>query len=411
MQEKDNSEECLKKLNFIKTEKFLIFEQVTLINQHMKSNFISNDEPQNEFEGPEKNLQIIFSMTSSSLLQVPQSTWEKMLDNIHCTIISRKSNESCTSFILSESSLFVFKDRIILKTCGTIPLLLSIDEIIQIGQSNNMDLAAVLYWRKNFIHPEKQFFPHKSFLSEVKFLDSRFGEDNSQKVQCGPFSQDHWYFYYVELNNKIFRPVFNTFEMKMHEIHPGISENFWIENFGKENQIINKVRNIIPDASVDEFFFDPCGYSMNALFGNTEEYETIHITPENKCSYVSFEANHSNSLKDASKMLNEVLQLFHPLSVIGVEISSEPQTATYKQSNEYVENCPISNYNLNGLHITFWSYIMKDANSHPLIPVAEKRNKYLSQTSTHEIGNYSGLEPPPNSNFFLTRFDNPIILI
>ena len=54
---------------------------------------------------------------------------------------------------------------------------------------------------------------------------------------------------------------------------------------------------------------------------------------------------------------------------------------------------------------------MKDANSHPLIPVAEKRNKYLSQTSTHEIGNYSGLEPPPNSNFFLTRFDNPIILI
>lgn len=376
-------------------------------------NFDFNSEEQNDFEGPEKNLQVIFSNCSSSLLQIPQETWQNMLQRINCSIISRKSNQQCTSFILSESSLFVFKDRVILKTCGTIPLLLSIDYIIDIGKSKGMNVAAVLYWRKNFNHPEKQKPPHNSFLSETKFLDSRFGKYNSSKIKCGPSTHDHWYFYYVELENKSnFRPIFPTFELKMHEIHPNISDNFIIECSKGENITIENVRNIIPDASVDEYFFDPCGYSMNALFGNTEEYETIHITPEHRCSYVSFESYNYEILHDSKSWICKILKLFRPYSVIGVEVSSIPKKLPDKQIDGYIEAYPISSFNLNGLYITFWSYFIKEKELHPLVLVAEKRQNYHRKYQMFDdIGKYSGFEPPPNSGYLMNRIENPLILI
>lgn len=383
------------------------------MNSNSEDNFAFDNEQQNDFEGPEKNLQVIFSNCSSSLLEISKDYWEKMLQGINCSIISQKSNHKCTAYILSESSLFVFKDRVILKTCGTIPLLLSIDDIIEIGKLKGLKAAAVLYWRKNFIHPERQLSPHNSFLSEVKFLDSRFGKFNSSKIRCGPYSQDHWYFYYVELENKNkFRPVFPTFELKMHEIHPKISDNFVIEYSDKENEAIKNVRDIIPNALIDEFFFDPCGYSMNALFGNTEEYETIHITPEHRCSYVSFESYNYELLKDSKGWMNKILKLFHPMSVIGVEVSTAPKNLSAKQIDGYIEAFPISTYNLNGLYITFWSYVIKEKELHPLVLVAQKRKNDLSRVSTmDEVGKYAGLEPPPDSKYCLYRMDNPLIVI
>lgn len=387
------------------------------MNLQTDSNYQLDFDEQNVFEGPEKNLQIIFSNSSISLLQISQSRWEKMLENINCSIISSKSNEKCIAFILSESSLFVFNDRIILKTCGTIPLLISTDEIIKIGQSIGLKIAALLYWRKNFIHPEKQITPHNSFLSEVQFLDSRFGKFGSKKIRCGPSSQDHFYFYYVEFVPKsMFRPVFSTFELKMHEIHPEISKNFFIDNChsnDNENEIIKNVRNVIPNPILDEFFFDPCGYSMNALFGSKEEYETVHITPEANCSYVSFEASYEEITKGAKNWTNKILSLFRPFSVIGVQISSSPsQRISMKQIDGYDEACPIATYNLNGLYVTFWSLSIKEKDSHPMFQIAEIRKKKLPMVTTlDEIGKYSGSKPPPFPKYLSFKTDEQIIAI
>ena len=46
---------------------------------------------------------------------------------------------------------------------------------------------------------------------------------------------------------------------------------------------------LVPGATIDPRAFEPCGYSMNAILYNS--YATMHVTPEDGSSYVSFESN------------------------------------------------------------------------------------------------------------------------
>lgn len=352
------------------------------------------------FEGPEKNLQIIFSMSNKfSLLQVRQSEWESILDKIQCSIVSSLSNEYCNSYILSESSLFVFKDRIILKTCGTIPLLRAVDDVIDLGTSRGLTPAAVLYWRKNFAHPELQNELHRSFFSECSFLDARFGNYNPSKQRCGPLYQDHWCFYYVELDKKEnFRPVYPTFEIKMHEVHPDISYHFIMDNKDDQSTVRRELRNIIPNCSMDEYFFDPCGCSINGLMPNTEEYQTIHITPENHCSYVSLETSYYSAQHDSiATITRRTVDLFKPVSFLAVEISTQPKLLSNISMNKYVEVAPCSMHLMNGIYITFWSYTLKNLESHPLAEVSISRNNGIIKNAVQsELERFSALTKVPN---------------
>ncbi|KAJ1535366.1 AMP deaminase, partial [Cladochytrium tenue] len=49
------------------------------------------------------------------------------------------------------------------------------------------------------------------------------------------------------------------------------------------------ISSIYPSSVVDDFVFNPCGYSLNGLMGR--HYYTIHVTPEDVCSYASFETS------------------------------------------------------------------------------------------------------------------------
>jgi S-adenosylmethionine decarboxylase len=42
---------------------------------------------------------------------------------------------------------------------------------------------------------------------------------------------------------------------------------------------------------IHEELFEPVGYSMNGLVANTDQYVTVHVTPEQQFAYVSFETN------------------------------------------------------------------------------------------------------------------------
>ena len=338
----------------------------------------SPEEP--NFEGPEKNLQVIFNKLyydtgTGTLRSINQERWQEMLNYAKCKIISKLENEKSISFILSESSLFVYDDRIILKTCGTTPLLYALDDIILIGKELNLKPAAILYWRKNFSNPHLQDPIHQTFENEVTYLNEHLGGDSRTAI-LGPPEKDHFYFYYCELLNKNeFNPVFETFEIKMHEIHPKKTKEFFWEKGNVRPNILNGVYEKLQGYKIDEFFFEPCGYSMNGT--KEENYETIHVTPEGACSYISFETNDKLYINNENKESN-IMEIFKPFSCASIEI---------KNNNGIVDNLKNDinrNYSLVSTDlITLGNIIIEfhyfETNEmHPMVSVAKRRQQRIA---------------------------------
>jgi S-adenosylmethionine decarboxylase len=134
------------------------------------------------FEGFEKRLEIEFFASSfftesegRGLRALTRAQLDEMLKAAECTIVSELSNEHFDSYVLSESSLFVYPFKIILKTCGTTKLLLSIPLILSNASSLSLSVKNVKYTRGTFIFPGAQSFPHRSFSEEISYLDKYFG--------------------------------------------------------------------------------------------------------------------------------------------------------------------------------------------------------------------------------------------
>jgi hypothetical protein len=69
------------------------------------------------------------------------------------------------------------------------------------------------------------------------------------------------------------------------------------------------ISSLLPGSLIQEFCFEPCGYSMNGLHGG-DAYWTIHITPESHCSYASFETN--MRVHNYGALVKAVLAIFRP---------------------------------------------------------------------------------------------------
>lgn len=145
------------------------------------------------FEGPEKLLEIWFASSpdtitasqasegSSSrglgLRAITRADWVEVLKLVHCEILSVISNCHVDAYLLSESSLFVYPHKLVLKTCGTTTLLVALPKLLEKAKEF---LSAecpyrVFYSRKAFMFPEKQLYPHSDWKQEVEFLDKYFG--------------------------------------------------------------------------------------------------------------------------------------------------------------------------------------------------------------------------------------------
>lgn len=131
--------------------------------------------PYTGFEGAEKKIEVCFRPDASNpqgLRSIPAQNWQShILDAIHCTIIGATSNAHFDSYVLSESSLFVYPYKVILKTCGTTTLLHSLKPLIEIAKTQcNINADSVFFSRKNFKFPDRQLAPHTSLEEEVRSL-------------------------------------------------------------------------------------------------------------------------------------------------------------------------------------------------------------------------------------------------
>jgi len=256
------------------------------------------------FEGPEKRLEVDFKINPSRPLGLriySKEQWQELLNYANCTIISSLCNDYCDSYVLSESSLFVFPAKMILKTCGTTTLLRTIPKLLEYARGCQMSIEYVMYSRKNFLMPEKQIAPHTSWNDEVEYLDEYF---DGQSYLMGPITKDHWYLYVADYSDPCDAASKEvTLEIMMHKLDRASASQFYRKEGIAERDKFPGVAELIDGQETDEYNFTPCGYSMNGLAD--QYYSTIHVTPEAHCSYASFETNLSvNSYK------NSVLRVF-----------------------------------------------------------------------------------------------------
>jgi len=293
------------------------------------------------FEGAEKLLEIWFDSTpvngtdKCSLRKIPFNELVKMLDKCKCHILDSKSNGIIDSYVLSESSMFITDERIILKTCGTTKLLLAIEEIGELAKKYaGMDtISNVFYSRKNFIRPDLQPVLHRSFDSEVSFLDEYFEDGGAYCM--GSLKEDRWYLYCAGDLNTSRGIADHTLEICMTDIPSEILQVFSKAECkdGKECTMKSGINKILPlGTEVHSELFDPVGYSMNGLITDSDEYVTIHVTPEKEFCYVSFETNQRRGC--LYKQTLKVLDCFKPnkflLTIFANEESSNGKESQWK---------------------------------------------------------------------------------
>ena len=123
------------------------------------------------FEGAEKRLEIDFGESANSskrgMLDITRSEWETLLSSVNCLILSTAFSEDCVSYVLSESSLFVYPYKILIKTCGNTTLLECLPLLIKYSQQVSLTVDFVTYSHKSFTEPDLQLCPYRSFDTEV----------------------------------------------------------------------------------------------------------------------------------------------------------------------------------------------------------------------------------------------------
>jgi S-adenosylmethionine decarboxylase len=326
------------------------------------------------FEGPEKRLEVYFNINQNDkygLRAKTKSEWQSMLDLASCTIISSTSNEFLDSYVLSESSLFVYPYKIVLKTCGTTTLLFVLSILSEYATSCNTWIKYLIFSRKNYNFPDKQIYPHKNFETEVQYLNNIFPHGSPHALGPDTTYGDYQLVYFTKNTNpnvpsesKLFCPENSlectpTIEIMMSHLDVEAMSNFYRnERFidSKTTTIKVGLADIFPHMQTDEFMFDPCGYSVNAISDANGSYFTVHVTPEPHCSYASFETNHPNFVE--SGLINRVLEIFCPGrfsivgSCIGAEVPSIPQKFEgfenkFRANNKFESEF---NYSLNLFH-------------------------------------------------------------
>lgn len=256
------------------------------------------------FEGPEKRLKIVFSSAPPKWRSNDDGHWDRVVNAGKAHIISRISTELLDAYLLSESSLFVWDDRMLMITCGqTTP----IDALGTLFAP--IDLPAVSgfhYERNNFVFPEQQ---PSDFQKEIAPILGRF---SGRHQRLGSAEQDHVHVFCAVSAEEggVGARRDASLQILMHDLDSSMMNAFHAEPSKIPGQIreCSGLDRIYPDMRTDSHLFAPYGYSLNGIRGGN--YFAVHVTPQREGSYASFETNVED--EDFSKTICEVLTLFKP---------------------------------------------------------------------------------------------------
>ncbi|OWM65859.1 hypothetical protein CDL15_Pgr015284 [Punica granatum] len=304
------------------------------------------------FEGFEKRLEISFSPApifsapeGLGLRALTRAQLDVILEPACCSIVAQLSNDDFDSYVLSESSLFVYPSRVILKTCGTTKLLLSIPPILRLAESLGLGVSSVSYSRGSFIFPELQPSPHRSFTEEVAVLNEYFGHLRAAAYVIGDPNRT-WHVYSASKEKKEVRASpFDcdrtggvTVEICMTGLERDKAAVFFKTSgdySARDMTKLSGIFDVMPGHVICDFDFDPCGYSMNGIEGRS--YSTVHVTPEDGFSYASYEAKGFDTTRvGLDTLVGLVARCFGP-SEFSVAITCGSGGLRWARESDHVE--------------------------------------------------------------------------
>lgn len=258
-------------------------------------------------------------MLVPSLRVIPQAAWSEVLEHARCKILSciqsgpaeliphpqRKDKKlatgKLTGYLLSESSLFLSDTTVTLKTCGTTTPLLALEPILDMvvpswrGKDPSKYLKYMSFGRLGYRFPDQQPDPHSSWTKEVEFLDKYF---SGEAAVLGSSATSTYHIYVANYLAKGQVLDAMSTQVALAGLDPNESMVKFVESRAADKAPLKTVwqdmhgndpRSIAVDPQLDECFFEPIGYSANAVFDR--RFTTIHATPQQCSSYVSVETS------------------------------------------------------------------------------------------------------------------------
>jgi len=258
------------------------------------------------YEGSEKRLEITSTL---NLLKFTDDFWEEMVKKAGAYIISKIENNNLKAFLLSESSLFVWKDRVLLITCGETHLLQA--ALYFQKEVSRDEITSLLFQRHQATYPERQ---KSNFQQDKLLLQAQL------KGSCRYWSENYCGSLFLFGDNQ--QPFATKNILMMHGLTGRFFEALQKGKVKKKDVAyqlqLNKYFNHF---TLDQHCFDPQGYSLNAISG--QYYFTLHITPEVLSSYLSFESNLPAHM--ITDFHNHLIRLFKAQRNYLMSFSSEKQ--------------------------------------------------------------------------------------
>ena len=302
------------------------------------------------FEGSEKKAEVVINKHSLSLLNdLSDDFWHQLVACCNAKVLSSIENEHCKAFILSESSLFVWEDRFLILTCGVTQLVYSIEYFIK--HINAQDILQVTYQRKNEYYSNAQL---SSFNDDIQLL-SKYVKGKAYRF--GEMYSHHNYIFHQDNDYQVPKDHI-SYELLAYQISESASKFLTIKGLtANDVRAFFCVDELLPGFKLDDFVFDPYGYSLNAI--SAEDYFTIHITPQTDSSYVSIESS-----VDLVTLAPKIINILNPASfdLLGFNDEKFVDKLAENINKNYVSNSLVSKKLDNGNHVFFTNFITPKTN-------------------------------------------------
>jgi len=251
------------------------------------------------YEGTEKRLFI--NVNSINLLEFDDDFWQKLVAEAGADILSCINTPQITAYLLSESSLLIWKDKLLLITCGNTQLINA--ALFFQRHINHKHISQLIFHRHNALKPHLQA---TSFEQDTMRLKKCF---NAPKQALKSDSQGNAFIYQnSEALLTPLQPMLQRIDM-FHELQGAMITKLQSQPIAKQAILETlQINRFFPSLCIDHHSFEPKGYSLNALVG--QDYLTIHLTPEKLSTYLSIESSLAGSQYDA--FIAHIDTLFSP---------------------------------------------------------------------------------------------------